>query len=310
MRSILAAVGRTPKSDGCLDVAARIASDTGSVLHVVRPLGPAGGSGGWPGDRDVLAEQIHRRIPSGVAVGSVQVVAQATHEAILEGVRESGADLVVASPQGTAAVWMDPALAQVVLRASPAVLVVREPVRWPPKRALVPLLPGTAIDATLRRVGAWARTLGTAGDDGSALGEIRLLHVPGDVGDLHRGSALLEREMERLREDVPAGAVVRLVTSVRWGAKPLLRIARSREMERADLLVLDRADAGPVPAAGSRFQWFHLLASASSSALLLPRDRPAVRPDPGPGRVEAAARSLSAGGAELPGKPVPMLAAP
>lgn len=311
MRSILVVVGRTRKAEECLEVAARIALETGSVLHAVHPVGPGGIPGGEDGDHGVLEARIRRRIPPGVAVGSVRVAARATHEAVAGALRESAADLVVASPAGTTAVWMDPALAQVALRTAPAVLIVREQPRWPPRRVLVPLLPGAEIGGTLRRVGAWARSLWPAAADGAPPQEIRVLFAPADVDELHGTSARVERGIGRLRDEVPQGASVRLLTSIRWGAKPLQRIVRSTEFGQAELLVLDRAEAEAATDAAGRHPWFHLLASSSCPALLLPaggreiHPGAAARPTP---RAEAA--SPAPGRAELPGKTVPMVAAP
>jgi hypothetical protein len=313
MRSILVAVGRTRKADECLRVAARIASATGAVLHAVHPLGPQGVRDGEHVDQDVRVERILGRIPAGVTVGTVQAVPRSTHEAVLDGLAASGADLVVASPTGASATWMDPALAQVVLRATPAVLVVREPVCWPPRRVLVPLLPGMPADATLRRVGTWARTLWGDGSDGPAIREIRVLHVPADVGSLHETGARVGREVERLRETLPPGATARLVTSIRWGVGPLQRIVRSRELQGADLLVLDRAEeaGGEGPADRyDRYAWFHLLASAASSALLLPTGSAAQRAGPPAGTAHASGTaSPDARGSGLPGEAPPAILA-
>ncbi len=285
MHSILVAVGRAPGSDGALRAAARISADTGATLHVVRPGGadPHLPDRRAPDrDRNALVEQVLGITPSGLPLGSVEVVPLGTPEAVLGGAREVRADLVVVSPRLSGDVGLDPGLAQVALRADAAVLVAREPVAWPPRRVVVPLLPGDPVEATLRGAGAWAAAL-LGGADGAGAGiEVQVLYVPLDADELYRNSSLLEVEMERLREAVPGARAVRLLTSIRWGAAPLRRALRSREVQGADLLLLARPGDGPAAASAERYRWFHLLAAASRSALLLPRDGrrpPAARAD-------------------------------
>jgi hypothetical protein len=131
------------------------------------------------------------------------------------------------------------------------------------------------------------------------------------VDELHGTSALVEREIGRLREEVPHGTGVRLLTSIRWGAKPLQRMVRSKEFGRAELLVLDRAEAETATGPTGRYPWFHLLASSSCPTLLLPTGEQAIHPGAATRpTLRAEAASPAAGRAELPGKTVPMIAAP
>jgi len=294
MHSILVAVGRAPGSDGALRAAARISADTGATLHVVRPGGadhPFAVRGDSDRDRNALVEQVLGVTPPGLPLGSVEVVPLGTPEAVLGGAHEVDADLVVVSPRRSGDVGLDPGLAQVALRADTAVLVAREPLAWPPRKVLVPLLPGDLIEATLRGAGGWVA--GLFGEEGGAGGgpEVQVLHVPLDADELYRNSRLLEDEMERLRKAVPGAREVRLVTSIRWGAAPLRRALRSREVQGADLLVLARPGEGTAAAPSERYRWFHLLAGAARPALLLPRDGrrpPAARGEGMPRLAQAA----------------------
>lgn len=116
MRSMLVVVGRTRKAEECLEVAVRIALETGSVLHAVHPLGPGGPAGG---DGGVLAARIRRRIPPGVEVGSVRVVARATHEAVAGALLASSSCPTLLLPPGERAIHPG-AAARPTLRAEAA----------------------------------------------------------------------------------------------------------------------------------------------------------------------------------------------
>jgi hypothetical protein len=260
MKSILLVPGTRRSRDALLGAVAAVRAGERASLHMVQLSGP-----GAAGDAHACEPR----------PASVDVVASRQPAEILARARAVHADLVVLAPElppDRGPLWLDPLVVRVAAGAEQAVLVLRDPGHWPPRKVLLPLVEADAAAATFTRAARWLDTLfGPPEGENDARGpELHVLRVAADMERWYEMNDSLRVEARELRYGVPA----RMRDCMRFGTEPGRRILRWIDQESPDLLVLGR----PLPAGGARPEtgqaWLRVLCGTRGSVLLLP-PRPA-----------------------------------
>jgi len=262
VRSIVAATDLTPSCDEVLRAAAALAGATAARLHVVHAFDlPATGYAEfdlspppfyerWLDEAvRALGAQVARTVPPDVPVASRRVYLHAAHEAILERVREVGADLVVVGAhrrRDPGASFLGTTADRVVRSSDAPCLVVRAPLALPVRRVVVPFDLSEPSRDALDLAVAWAGGLGAYDPEaGIPETELDVVHVIPDVffpSGLSFDRAVVGPRLHDAVEAALSRSALATGLPVReevvWGSPTAEVIVRyAREME-ADVLVL------------------------------------------------------------------------
>lgn len=289
MQSILAASDRSSGSAALVRTAARIAAASGAELHLLHstwPMPPASPPHSeMPGSLEAVRTLAGIRGPV-----EMDLCDKPLREAVVDRCAELSADLVVVGWNGPPcgsllAPHLD--VVQIALRASGGVLVVREPLEWPPRRILVPVGESELRCGTLERAVGWLMESAWCPEQTDADGarhELRVLHMASGPRDLSESVGELARQMDEVGSGSIRAAGIRLTRRTQREPASIERALRRADREETDLIVLRRHDPGARSPDPSELLWLRMLNAAPCSVLLLPRaPRAPVRPPSGGG---------------------------
>lgn len=294
MQSILAASDRSSGSAALVRTAARIAAASGAelrLLHSTWPMRP----GPLPHPAEDDSREAVRTFDELSGPVEVDLCDKPLREAVLDRCMDSPADLVVVGANDTpGGSLMAPHLdvVQIALRASGAVLVVRESLDWPPKRILIPVGEPDLRHGTLERAVRWLLASARPAvrpSGGGAPRELRVLHMAVGPRELSETGGELGRQIEGIEAATIREARIRLTRHVQREPGSVERALRRAEREETDLVVLRRHEPGSRSPDPGELLWLRMLSAARCSVLLLPRAprapasaRPAGRGGSGP----------------------------